>query len=162
MHAVDVLKYGNLTLLASIDGLTAEECTVGGVCGWWSVKDIIAHLASHELVLGDVLTGLMDAGPTPTLDQYLKDWKAFNDLQVDLRKGLTYAQVLDEYRGAHERVMALAARVSEDLLHRNGILPWYGAEYDLEDYLAYGYYGHKREHSAQINVYRDTLKAKAA
>jgi hypothetical protein len=162
MHAVDVMKYGNLTLLSAIDGLTTAECAVGGVCGWWSVKDILAHLASHELVLGDVLTGLLDAGPTPTLDQYLQDWKAFNDVQVDLRKDMTYAQVLDEYKYAHERVMALAARVSEDLLRRSGILAWYGAEYDLEDYIAYGYYGHKREHSAQINVYRDTLKAKAA
>jgi hypothetical protein len=160
MHAVDVLKYGNKTLLSTIDGLTAEECGVGGVCGWWSVKDIIAHLASHELVLVDVFTSLLAGGPTPTLDVYLKDWMSFNDAQVDLRKGKSYAQVLDEYQRAHAQVMALVARAGEELLHRSGSLPWYGAEYDLEDYLAYGYYGHKREHSAQINVYRDTLKAK--
>jgi hypothetical protein len=162
MHAVDVLYYGNKTLLTTIDGLTAEECAVGGVCGWWSVRDIVAHLASHELVLADVLTGLLDAGPTPTLDAYLADWMGFNDTQVELRKGLSYAQVVDEYKHAHERVMALMARLSGEMLHHTGLLPWYGAEYDLEDYLAYGYYGHKREHSAQINVYRDTLKAKAA
>ena len=160
MHAKDVLYYGNKTLLSTIDGLTAADCAVGGVCGWWSVKDIIAHLASHELVLGDVLTGLLGAGPTPILDLYLKDWMSFNDDQVDLRKTLSYQQTLDEYKQARERVMALMVRVSDDLLQRTGVLPWYGAEYDLEDYLAYGYYGHKREHSAQINVYRDTLKAK--
>jgi hypothetical protein len=161
MHATDVLYYGNKTFLAAIDGLSAEQCAVGGVCGWWSVKQIVAHLASHELVLADVLTGLMDAGPTPTLDVYLADWMGFNDAQVELRQGLSYAQVLDEYKHAHERVMALMARVSDEMLQHTGLLPWYGAEYDLEDYLAYGYYGHKREHSAQINVYRDTLKASA-
>jgi Mycothiol maleylpyruvate isomerase N-terminal domain len=162
MHAFDVLKYGNRTLMSAIDGLTAEDCAPGGVCGWWSVKDIIAHLASHELVLGDALTGLLEVGPTPILDLYLSDWESFNDAQVDLRKGLSYAQTLDEYKQAHERVMALVVRLSEELLHKSGALPWYGAEYDLEDYFAYGYYGHKREHSAQINVYRDTLKARAA
>ncbi len=162
MHAKDVLYYGNRTLLATIDGLSAEDCAPGGVCGWWSVKDIIAHLASHELVLADVLTGLLDAGPTPVLDVYLKGHMTFNDDQVDQRKSMSYAEVLDEYKAAHERVMALMVRVSDEMLQKTGLLPWYGAEYDLEDYLAYGYYGHKREHSAQINVYRDTLKAKAA
>jgi hypothetical protein len=39
-----------------------------------------------------------------------------------------------------------------------GLLPWYSAEYDLEDYITYAFYGHKREHCAQIAVYRDTLK----
>lgn len=162
MHAFDVLKYGNLTLLSAIDGLTAEECAPGGVCGVWSVKDIIAHLASHELFLVDVFTTLLGRSPTPVMDQYLADWKSFNDDQVNLRKGKTYAQVLDEYKRAHAQVMALIAQLPEELFRRSGILPWYGAEYDLEDYLAYGYYGHKREHSAQIMVYRDLLKARAA
>jgi hypothetical protein len=161
MHASDVLKYGNLTLLSALDGLSTEECAVGGVCGWWSVKDIVAHLASHEVVLVDVLTGLMGGAHTPTLNQYLKDHMAFNDDQVDLRKRMSYAQVMGEYREAHTQVIALIARISDELIHRSGVLPWYGAEYDLEDYLAYGYYGHKREHSAQIMVYRDSLKARA-
>ena len=39
-----------------------------------------------------------------------------------------------------------------------GTLLWYGAEYDLEDYIAYTFYGHKREHMAQVNVFLDTVK----
>jgi hypothetical protein len=39
-----------------------------------------------------------------------------------------------------------------------GLLAWYGAEYDLEDVVAYSQYGHKREHGAQVNVYKDTVK----
>ena len=38
-----------------------------------------------------------------------------------------------------------------------GLIDWYGAEYDLEDFLIYSYYGHKREHSAQIEVFKDLL-----
>jgi hypothetical protein len=44
-----------------------------------------------------------------------------------------------------------------DRRRQNGALPWYGAEYDLEDFIAYSFYGHKREHTAQINVFRDAL-----
>jgi hypothetical protein len=34
----------------------------------------------------------------------------------------------------------------------------YGLEYALDDFIVYAYYGHKREHTAQIAVFRDTLK----
>jgi len=70
VNAHDVLKYGNLTLLRTIEGLPEADWMARGVCGWWSVKDIVAHLTSYELVLVEVLTSFLGSGPTPTLDQY--------------------------------------------------------------------------------------------
>ena len=43
------------------------------------------------------------------------------------------------------------------LLREVGTLPWDGEDYALDDFLVYGYYGHKREHSAQIAAFRDRL-----
>jgi uncharacterized damage-inducible protein DinB len=110
MHAVDVLKYGNLTLLKALDGIPGDQWETEGVCGWWSVKNIIAHLASFEHILDEVLATFQGGGPTP----YMQAWAKgnFND----------------------------------------------GEEYDLEDFIAYQYYGHKREHSAQINIFKDRFK----
>ncbi|MFO7664109.1 MAG: hypothetical protein R6X18_16150 [Chloroflexota bacterium] len=34
-----------------------------------------------------------------------------------------------------------------------GFFPHCGAEYDLEDFIAYSFYSHKREHCAQIAVF---------
>ncbi len=51
--------------------------------------------------------------------------------------------------------MALAAQISAETWEHEGLLPWYGQEYDLEDFIAYTYYGHKREHCGQIAVFRD-------
>jgi hypothetical protein len=53
--------------------------------------------------------------------------------------------------------MTLAARISADVYRQNGTLPWYGSEYDLDDFIVYTFYGHKREHSAQIAAFRDWL-----
>lgn len=39
-----------------------------------------------------------------------------------------------------------------------GRLPWYGMEYALDDYLVYQFYGHKREHAAQIQAFRDPYR----
>ena len=39
--------------------------------------------------------------------------------------------------------------------------PWYGKEYALDDFIVYTFYGHKREHSAQIAAFRDLLRREA-
>ncbi len=48
MNTVDILKNGHLTVLRTVDGLPDHTWEMGGVCGVWSVKDILAHLASFE------------------------------------------------------------------------------------------------------------------
>jgi uncharacterized protein (TIGR03083 family) len=157
MNASDVLKYGQLTLLGTLEGLPDPAWTEPGACGDWSVKDIVAHLASYELALVDILTGLTGGGPTPTLDRFLADGAAFNDAEVARRAGQSPAETLAELNTAHARVMALIDRVPLEARRQPGILPWYGADYDLEDVIGYMYYGHKREHGAQIAVVRDRL-----
>jgi uncharacterized protein (TIGR03083 family) len=158
MNAQDVLKYGHLTVLGAIDGLAEPDWERPGACGRWSVKNLIAHLASYELALVDILTGFTGGGPAPTLDAFHAAPTEFNDRQVDQRCSQTAAQTLAEYREAHERATTLASRISDESWRQNGTLPWYGAEYDLDDVIVYMYYGHKREHCAQIALFRDHLQ----
>jgi hypothetical protein len=155
MNADDVFRYGHLTVLGAVDGLPAADWDIPGACGVWSVKDIIAHLASYELATADVFSSLLGEGPTPCLDLLRAQGDAFNDIQVAQRRDQSADETLTEYVQANERAAALLAHVPEARRRQAGLLPWYGAEYDLEDLLAYMSYGHKREHSAQIAVFRD-------
>jgi DinB family protein len=157
MNASDVLKYGHRTVVQTIEGLPQEQWETSGVCGVWSTKNIIAHLASYEHVLVDILSTFLDGGPTPTLDQFRDPSGNFNDRQVDARKNKTAGETLAEYNDAHTQVMALAARIPAEVYRQSGSLPWYGIEYALDDLIVYQYYGHKREHSAQIAVFLDRL-----
>ncbi|MGH2534571.1 MAG: maleylpyruvate isomerase N-terminal domain-containing protein [Thermomicrobiales bacterium] len=157
MNAPDVLKYGHLTVLGTVDCLAGPDWERPGACGRWSVKEIVAHVASYELVLVDILTSQVDGGPTPLLDDFLAAPAEFNDRQVDQRSVQTAEMTLAEYRDAAERAMALAARIPAEMWRQPGILPWYGAEYDLDDLTTYMYYGHKREHTAQIALFRDRV-----
>lgn len=159
MNALDVMKYGNLTLLGSLKDLDQRHWTRPNVCGVWSVKDIIAHLASYEAVLVEALEWLLDNSKPLSIVARFGDGQAFNDAEVGRRKDLPAGEVLGEYQSHHARAMALLEHVPPDLRRRKGALAWYGAEYDLEDMLAYAFYGHKREHSAQINVFKDLLTA---
>lgn len=155
MNAVDVLTYGHGTLRGTIEGLPDAMWDTPGACGAWSVKDIIAHLASYELVLTDVLTEAIGGGATPHLDRFRTLGAAFNDAEVTARAEQAVAETVAEYEAAHARVMSQAARIPAATWRETGTLPWYGVEYALDDLIVYINYGHKREHSAQIAAVRD-------
>ncbi len=157
MNANDILKYGHYTFLGSLDGLSDAELEQDGVCGIWSTKDIIGHLASYEQVLVEILQGFLGGGATPYLEQFAKGL-IFNDEQVGARKANTLAEVLDEYKTVQAKTQEMIAQISAETCRQTGTLPWYGADYSLDDFLVYTFYGHKREHAAQIFVFRDTLK----
>jgi hypothetical protein len=159
MHAADVLMYGHLTFMHTLGEFPSQEVNTPGAVGYWSVKDLVAHLGSFELLLAEVLHDLFEPCPTPLRDALVADGQAFNDEQVDvLRKAWTYEQCLAEYTAAHEEVRALVSRLPAELWRAAGAIPWYGDAYDLEDFVAYQYYGHKREHSGQIQTFRDRFR----
>ena len=157
MNATDILKYGHRTVLQTIEGFPEAAWEEAGACGVWSVKDIIAHLASYEEVLVDVLSGFVRRLPTPYLDKFTEPGGQFNDTEVERRRGRTVREVLDEFNDAHAQVMSLAAQIRPEQFRQTGTLPWYGLDYALDDVIVYMYYGHKREHSAQIAAFRDRL-----
>jgi hypothetical protein len=159
MNASDILKYGHGTVLQSIEGLPESAWEAPGACGVWSIKDIIAHLASYEHVLVDVLTTFVSSSPTPYLSKFTDPGGNFNDPEVAARKGKSVYEVLGEYNDINAQVMSLAARIPAETFRQTGTLPWYGMEYALDDFIVYTQYGHKREHSAQIAAFRDRLTA---
>ncbi len=157
MNASDILIYGNQTLKTIIRCLPDTAWQMPGVCGVWSAQDVIAHLASYETMLVEVLGSLVEQCRTPTLDRFLNANSTFNDEQVALRKSKTIHEVLTEYDQAHQATLTCISQISAETRRQPGVLAWYGAEYSLDDFLVYTYYGHKREHSAQIAVFCDKL-----
>ena len=158
MHANVVIMFGQKHFIEALDGVPKDKWNQPGVCGSWSVKDIVAHLASYEQVLVDVLKNLLDeAASTPHLDRMKAGWERYNDAEVERRSANSADEVLAELKSAHQLAAALLAQLPEDVHRKTGALPWYGAEYDLEDYITYSFYGHKWEHLAQIMVFCDLL-----
>jgi len=158
MNAVDILKYGQQTVLQAIDGFPETAWETPGACGVWSVKDIISHLASYERVLVDILTTFTRSGATPALNTFIELGGQFNDSEVNRRKERMIQDVLAEFNDTYTQVMSLIVPLPPETLRQSGTLPWYGMDYALDDVLVYMYYGHKREHSAQIAAFRDRLR----
>ena len=159
MNANDILKYGQGTVLQAIEGLPESAWEIPGACGVWSIKDIIAHLASYEHVMVDVLSTFVSSGPTAYLSKFTEPGGGFNDSEVAARKEKTVREVLGEFNDTHAQVMSLVERIPVETFRQTGTLPWYGMDYALDDFIVYTQYGHKREHSAQIAAFRDHLTA---
>jgi hypothetical protein len=158
MNARDILKYGQQTVLQTLESFPEASWETSGACGVWSVKDIIAHLASYERVLVDILTTFTRGGFTPVLNTFLELGGQFNDSEVNRRKTKTIQDVLAEFNDTHTQVMSMLGTIPHETLRQSGTIPWYGSEYALDDLLVYMFYGHKREHSAQIAAFCDRLR----
>jgi hypothetical protein len=111
-------------------------------------------------MLTDVFNSVLDPSqPTPHLTRMgTLGPEGFNDAEIGERQSLSWEANMAEYTAGYERNQALVARFTPELLRQVGTLPWYGAEYALDDFIVYSFYGHKREHGAQISAYRDSLK----
>lgn len=159
MNPIDILTYGQSFMHEAFDGMPDDQWDTPNVCGAWSSKDVVNHLASFEVMLTELLGELLGrGGATPTLDALrYGDHEEFNRDQVGRRAGHSWQEARRAFEEAYGRAMALARDVPPDLWTRVGSLPWYGDQYALDDFIVYTFYGHKREHGAQINVFKDSL-----
>lgn len=66
MNPNDVMKYGHFHFLRALEDLPHSDWETGGVCGIWSVKNIVCHIASYEVFMDEMLVKILgDSQPTP-------------------------------------------------------------------------------------------------
>jgi hypothetical protein len=159
MNALDIVRYGHLTMLGALEGCTVDEVETPGACGLWTVKDIVAHLASYEQVLIGILDEVAGKGPNADLNRFRDAGVVFNDGEVAARIDQGFDDVLGELNRAHEQVLKQLASMEPAQLSRPGTVPWYGDAYALDDLLVYMYYGHKREHAAQVAAFSQLARS---
>jgi hypothetical protein len=159
VDAIGLLHWGDDWLMRQVEGMP-ENGWAAAAAGSWSAKDVLAHLSSYEVLLTEVLAPFIgETAPTSLMAAYAR--AGFNDREVAARNALTWRQVLAEYRDAYERAVGVARRMPTELWSRVGTIPWYGPEYSLDDLIVFQWYGHKREHGAQIAAAKDRATAAA-
>ena len=162
MNAVALLKSGQQTVLQAIEGFPETCVNIPGACGAWSVKDVVAHLASYEHAIFEVFSTFANPHATPYLGMISSLGSQFSDTEVGRRKGKNMKEILDELNDTHAPVLEVVAGMGLEMFCQSGTLLRYGMEYALDDFLVEHSYGHKREHSAQIAAFGDRLGGEAA
>jgi DinB superfamily len=153
MDASELLQKNNLMVIQVVDGFPEAGWDMSGACGEWSVKDIIAHLASYEHVATDVLNTFQAGEPSPILLKFLHNLDEFNDAEVAAREYLTAQQVMDEYQDTQVEATSLLMQIPDDKVKQIGTMPWYNQNTCLADFV-YLLNEHTREHCLQIAQFR--------
>jgi hypothetical protein len=149
MNAVDILTYGQRDIDSLIGRLRPADWDAIAL-GVWTTKDLVGHLGAFEVRFLEVLTTIVGEQPATNLLAIAP--AVFNDDQAAVRRDWSVEAVVTELRDAHQNVMALARRIAAERWREVGTIPWYGAEYSLDDFAVYQMYGHKREHAPQIDA----------
>ncbi len=160
MRTSTLLENSNLLVIRAVENLNEAVWDIPGACGEWSVKDIVAHLASYEHVMVDVLQMLLEKReqPTPYVLHWLNQPAEFNAAEVKARRYQTAQQIEDEYQDTQVQATSLLKQLPEETILQKGTMPWYKPECCLADFITL-MAQHIQEHCSQIALFRQSEKA---
>lgn len=122
------------------------------VCGIWSVRDVMAHVAAWDRELLRAVDEVA-AGREPSFTREAED--AFNNRVVAAAKSADLPEVLAEARHAHDALLARIADIPHELWARDSGQRWEtGQRITVASLFAYSYRGstHYRGHAQDIKM----------
>jgi len=151
-------------LLAALEGARRELLTVAAliprdgrastrVCGAWTLKDVLGHLADWEKVGVEGLR-CMALGRRPAVEA-ISDIDAWNADHAAARLGQSWDEVWTDFHGTRDDLMDILAGMAEARLHRWYRFPWgpRGTAYEW----ACVFQTHDREHACDIRAELEKL-----
>ena len=131
----------------SYAGLPEVVLLEPGVTKAWSVKDIIAHVTTWEEEALKHLPGILEGRRPPRYSVVYGGIDAFNSLMTTKKAALSLAEVLEQQRRVHRRIIKAVEEAPEDAL-----LP----DARFRRRLRLDTYGHYPTHTTAIRRWRDT------
>lgn len=120
--------------------LGQEELTLPGVCGGWSVKDIMAHLIAWERqFLSWYMAGLQGEYPKPMTMR--KEWDEFNRHIFETNCARSLEEISGEFKSSYQRILTTVQGISPEDLFTPRRFPWTG-KFTLATFVGANTYHH--------------------
>jgi len=130
-------------LLTAAARVPPEERASRPVCGKWTLKDVLGHVADWEWLGVDGLRE-MAAGHAPQVE-YVEDLDAWNQAHTEARRSQSWEAIWADFHAARQALMEVLHGMTQAHLERSFPSPW-GS--DLTPYRwTYVYLAHDREHA---------------
>ncbi len=122
------LRAARAKLLQAIEGLNDEQLHQVGVVGYWSVKDVLAHVVSWEAELVSTLL---------RLDQYrrraphiveIDDIDAWDEEQYHINAPRSLESVQADFHNVHKQLIQAIEALDDRTLDDNRIFAWMEGE----------------------------------
>ena len=117
-----MIQTGYEQLDALLATLRAEQMTIPGVNGSWSIKDNLAHLSAWQSYQAARIEGVLAGTEPPPLASGLEDEDVINEDLYQQHKDRPLPDVLAEFRASYQRVLAATEALSWEAL--NAPFPW--------------------------------------
>lgn len=127
-------------LLQTWEGLSGKVLLQPGAVGHWSVRDVMAHIATWDEEAGKALPLILAGKPLP---RYM-GIDAFNAREQERKRHLSLEQVREELFATHDRLINFLKTVPESAFS----IPRFMKRLRLDAT------GHYREHTTQIAAWR--------
>ncbi|MEJ2748865.1 MAG: DinB family protein [Anaerolineae bacterium] len=142
-----VLKAARKEFLALANLIPKAEWTTRPVCGIWTLKDLIGHLADWEKVGIDGLRQLV-AGQTPEFDELITNFDTWNNAHAAARNDQPWAEVWADFEETRETLLALVDQMGERDWERPFTAPW---DSSINGYFWVNVWaGHDHEHATDV------------
>ena len=141
-------------LLQAIDGLSNDQMYQVGAVGYWSVKDVLAHLVAWEAELVTLLS---------KLDQYkqrippivdVEDIDEWNETQYRTNAPRSLDAIMEDFHGVHKHLIIAIEKLDNPMLDDNRRFPWMEGE-PLSYFIAETAIWHEEEHAEDILAWRE-------
>jgi len=124
---VDVINKERHNLESLIAGLTDSLKVLPGVEGDWSIKDIMAHIATWEQLAYDrIHTALTDEPIKFPVIKGDDDLDRFNAEIYEKNKSLPLDKIQAEFQESHQVLLKLIDSLEEDFIPQKLLLDWSG------------------------------------
>lgn len=135
-------------LLAAANLVPAEARDSWPMCGEWTLKDVLGHIADWELFGVEGLR-MMAAGQAPLVEP-IEDIDTWNRTHAQSRQEQSWEVVWHDLHRSRQTMMEVLGEMSENHLTTTFPFPW-GVEGTAYDWLGV-YVGHDREHAREMNL----------
>jgi hypothetical protein len=132
--------------LALLESPTQAQIEQRGVVGEWSIKEVMAHFASHEqFALAELAYAQRGERFTPAANI----GEQINTLAALASRAQTLDEVMQQWRRSYEQVVAAIEALDEAAFDPNGLLVAALGD-TIDGAFGNNTYGHYAEHRAQI------------
>ena len=148
------IKQAHANLTATLEGISDETMTMRPVIDWWTLKDMLGHIAMWERVALKFVEEYQREGAPKSLG--LKDdaaVDAYNKRGAAERRDWPLARVRSESAAAVHDLLAAIDHLTDEQLNAPLAAPWESGV-ALERLIAWNSYEHVPEHIAQIVAWR--------
>jgi len=146
-------------LAATLAQVREDQMDEPGVCGAWSVKDVLAHIVAWEELMVRCLRGIQDL-TVPGLVPYGISDDALDELNGQIReenRGKPLDQVLKEFERSYEESVTAVEETSEEELLAIGRVEGLGNE-PLWHMVAANTCWHYRDHRELLEAWQEGLE----